>query len=246
MNGPQLNDSAISAEQTSPFYPGLLASFGFIILYFALQSLCTGLILAYAHGASGAGLSGQPLTIIWGLAASSVIQLALMWLYLRRSGRMTSVGLNDFGRMRLAHASGLAVLLVIAAMVFNFVYATYVIPGIGMQDEMAKILSAIARTPLNVALLIFAIVIMAPIVEEVLFRGFLQNALAKYVPFWAAILLSSFLFAVVHLQPYAIPGLMSLSLAFGYLYHRTGSLRTNIILHMANNAFALVVMQAMS
>jgi uncharacterized protein len=47
----------------------------------------------------------------------------------------------------------------------------------------------------------------------------------------------------VHLQPYAIPGLMSLSIAFGYLYHRTGSLRTNIILHMANNAFALILTQ---
>jgi membrane protease YdiL (CAAX protease family) len=36
---------------------------------------------------------------------------------------------------------------------------------------------------------------------------------------------------------------MSLSIAFGYLYHRTRSLRTNIILHMANNAFALVMTQ---
>jgi len=60
------------------------------------------------------------------------------------------------------------------------------------------------------------------------------------------ILLSSFLFAVVHMQLYAIPGLMSLSIAFGYLYHRTGSLRTNIILHMANNAFALVVSQILT
>jgi membrane protease YdiL (CAAX protease family) len=76
-----------------------------------------------------------------------------------------------------------------------------------------------------------------------LFRGLLQNALAKYVPVWGAILLSSFLFALVHLQPYAIPGLMSLSIAFGYLYHRTGSLRTNIILHMANNVLALVLTQ---
>jgi membrane protease YdiL (CAAX protease family) len=243
MDSAHLNDSASRAAQASRFYPGLLASFGFIILYFALQALCTGLIMAYTHGVSGAAVSGQPLTIIWGLVASSIVQLGLMWLYLRRSGRITSVGLNDFGRMRFAHATGLAVLLVIAAMVFNFVYATYLIPGIGMQDEMAKILSAIPRTPINVTLLICAIAIMAPIVEEVLFRGFLQNALAKYVPFWAAILLSSFLFAVVHLQPYAIPGLMSLSLAFGYLYHRTGSLRTNIILHMANNAFALLVMQ---
>lgn len=245
MNSTHLDDPEHPAPHITPFYPGLLASFGFIILYFLLQALCTGLIMVYTDGVSGAAASGQPITIILGLVASSLLQLVLMGLYLRKSGRMRGFGLTDFGRMPFAHATGLAILLVIAAMVFNFIYATYLIPGIGMQDEMAKILSAIPRTPFNISLLVFAIAVMAPIVEEVLFRGFLQNALTKYVPVWAAILLSSFLFAVVHLQLYAIPGLMSLSIAFGYLYHRTGSLRTNIILHMANNAFALLVMQGM-
>ena len=39
---------------------------------------------------------------------------------------------------------------------------------------------------------------------------------------------------------------MSLSIAIGYLYHRTGSLRMNIALHMANNAVALALTQGMS
>lgn len=246
MNRTHLDDPGHLTPHITPFYPGLLASFGFIILYFLLQAICTGLIMVYTDGVSGAAASGRPTTIIMGLVASSLLQLVLMGFYLRKSGRMRGLGLTDFGRMPFAHATGLAILLVIAAMVFNFIYATYLIPGIGMQDEMAKILSAIPRTPFNISLLVFAIAIMAPIVEEVLFRGFLQNALTKYVPIWAAILLSSFLFAVVHLQLYAIPGLMSLSIAFGYLYHRTGSLRTNIILHMANNAFALLVTQGIS
>ena len=159
---------------------------------------------------------------------------------------MALLGLNDFGRIPLHKATGLAILLVVAAMAFNLAYATYAIPGIGMQEEMAKILAGIARTPFNMAAMFFAIAIAAPVVEELLFRGFLQNALTKYLPIWGAILLSSFLFALVHLQPYAIPGLMSLSIAFGYLYHRTGSLRTNIILHMANNIIALLATQGLN
>jgi membrane protease YdiL (CAAX protease family) len=99
-------------------------------------------------------------------------------------------------------------------MIFNFIYATYVIPGVGMQEGIAKVLADIDRTPLNMATIFFAIAIAAPIVEELLFRGLLQNALAKYMPIWGAILLSSFLFALVHLQLYAIPALMSLSIAF--------------------------------
>ncbi len=169
-----------------------------------------------------------------------------MWLYLRRGNRSHAIGLDSFGHMQRLRAVGLAVGLVVAAMIFNFVYATYVIPGIGMQEEMAKILASIPRTPVNIAAGFFAIAVAAPLVEELLFRGLLQNALARKLPIWGAIILSSLVFAAVHLQLYAIPGLMSLSIAFGYLYYRTGSLRMNILLHMANNAAALVLTQGMN
>jgi len=185
------------------------------------------------------------MVILWGLVLSAAVQLLLMWLYLRKLGRFERLGLNSFGHMPPLRALGLAVLLVVAAMAFNFIYATYVIPGIGMQEEMAKILASIPRTPINIAAGFFAIAIAAPLVEELLFRGFLQNSLARHMPIWGAIILSSLCFAAVHLQPYAIPGLMSLSIAFGYLYHRTGSLRMNILLHMGNNAFALLITQGM-
>jgi uncharacterized protein len=241
MDNTQHTDGAYAGSLESPFYPGLWPTAGFILLYFVLQAVCTGLIMA-ATGTS----SAMPVVIIFGLVAAAIVQLFLMWLYLRKPGRMAILGLNSFGRIPLRQATALAVAVIMAAMAFNYIYATYFIPGVGMQEEMAKILAAIPRTPVNIAAIFFAIAIAAPIVEELLFRGMLQNAIAKYMPFWAAILLSSFLFAVVHLQLYAIPGLMSLSIAFGYLYHRTGSLRTNIILHMANNAFALVVSQILN
>lgn len=235
----QVGDSA-SASAVPKAFPGLLPTIGFIVLYFSLQGLCTGLIMAATQESLA---TPAPISIIFGLVVSAIIQLFLMWLYLRKQARLETLGLNDFGKMPLHRATGLSIVLVIAAMAFNMLYATYVIPGVGMQEEMAKILAGIGRTPLNMAAMFFAIAIAAPVVEELLFRGLLQNALAKYVPIWGAIIFSSFLFALVHLQPYAIPALMSLSIAFGYLYHRTGSLRTNIILHMANNTFALLITQ---
>lgn len=231
-------------------FPKIWPSIGWIVLYFALQGAFTALILAYGMGgADPAGVKSaaeSPVAILWGLVMAAAVQLLLMSLYLRKQGRTRLIGLNSFGHMHPLRALGLAVVLVVAAMIFNYVYATYVIPGIGMQEDMAKMLAAIPRTPLNIIAGFTAIAIAAPLVEELLFRGFLQNAIAKYLPIWAAILLSSLLFASVHLQPYAIPGLMSLSIAFGYLYHRTGSLRMNILLHMANNAFALLITQGIS
>jgi uncharacterized protein len=223
-------------------YPGLLPAIGFIISYFALQGLCTVLIMAATQESV---TKPEPINIIFGLILSAAVQLGLMWLYLRKNGRAGALGLHHFGRIALHKATGLAILLVIAAMAFNAAYTSYVIPGIKMQAEMGALLAGISHTPLNILAMFLAIAVAAPLVEELLFRGLLQTALAKYVPVWAAIIVSSLLFALVHGQPYAIPALMSLSIAFGYLYHRTGSLRTNIILHMANNIFALLITQFM-
>jgi uncharacterized protein len=231
-------------------FPAILPSIGWILLYFVLQGLCTGILVAVGVGganpSNAAAAVQNPIVILWGLVTAAFVQLFLMWFYLRKDGRIGKLGLDHFGTISLGRTTGLAVVLVAAAMVFNYVYATYVIPGVGMQEEMAKMLASIPRTPVNIAAGFFAIAIAAPLVEELLFRGLLQNALRKYLPVWGAIILSSFLFSLVHLQPYAIPGLMSLGIAFGYLYHRTGSLRTNIILHMANNALALILTQGMA
>lgn len=242
--------AASDNEAAAKPFPKILPSIGWIVLYFVLQGLCTAILLV--SGVGGADPSNiqsaasNPIVILWGLVLSAAVQLLLMWLYLRKPGRFERLGLNSFGHMPPVRALGLAIVLVVAAMAFNFVYATYVIPGIGMQEEMAKILASIPRTPVNIAAGFFAIAIAAPLVEELLFRGLLQNAFARHLPIWGAIILSSLCFAAVHLQPYAIPGLMSLSIAFGYLYHRTGSLRMNILLHMANNAFALLITQGMN
>jgi uncharacterized protein len=231
------------------FLRGMLPSFGWISLYFALQLVCMTIMFAAGVGggdlASAAKSEGRGVAVLWGLVLSAVIQIGLLGLYLRRNDRFRTIGLDSFGRLSFAKTAGLAVVLIIAAMIANFLYATYVIPGIRMQEDMAKMLASIPRTPENIAAGFFAIAIAAPLVEELLFRGLLQNAFARFIPIWAAILLSSLAFAAVHGQPYAIPGLMTLSIAFGYIYHRTGSLRTNILLHMLNNIAVLLLTQSM-
>ena len=245
----QLQDSsAPSFVEKLNLFPGILPTLGWIFLYFVLQLICTAVFIAAfaVNGGTAVTDAGthRGVAVLWGIVSSAIIQLSLMFLYLRKDNRFAQIGLDNFGHMPLLNTCGLAFILVVGAMLFNFLYAHYVIPGIGMQKEMAEMLASIPRTPVNIIAGFFAFAIAAPLVEELLFRGFLQNALTRFVPIWAAILLSSFAFALVHLQPYAIPGLMSLSIAFGYLYHRTGSLRTNILLHILNNAAALLLTQA--
>jgi uncharacterized protein len=231
----------------SPAFPRLLPSIGWILLYFALQGICINIAASIMPGAAKlddvSALRDNPEIVVWGTIASALVQLVLMAIYLRKDDRMKQIGLTNFGHMNFVRVIGLAFIVVLSAMLFNALYANFVIPGVKMQGEYAEMRANLPMTPANIAAGILVVVVAAPLVEELLFRGFLQSALTRYLPVWAAILISSLPFALVHGQPYAIPGLMSLSIAFGYMYYRTGSLRTNIMLHMANNAFSLIIME---
>ena len=87
-------------------------------------------------------------------------------------------------------------------------------------------------------LIILSVVILAPVAEELFFRGLLQSMLRKYLnrP-WLSILLTSIAFALIH-QPlwHTMPALFVLSLAIGYNYERCGRLLPAILIHSFFNA----------
>lgn len=98
-------------------------------------------------------------------------------------------------------------------------------------------------------LLVISAVCIAPIVEEIIFRGMLQTALlgqrrATATWRWATIFVASVVFTSIHIQtgPGGInwehlPPLILLSCTLGYLYERTGSLWPSIALHALFNGF---------
>lgn len=88
---------------------------------------------------------------------------------------------------------------------------------------------------------IVAIVIMAPIVEELLFRGAIQGHLLRQWkhPAWA-IVLSSLIFGLVHGNWVQAPFAFVTGLALGWMYYRTGSLLPGMLMHFVNNGTAVL------
>ena len=82
------------------------------------------------------------------------------------------------------------------------------------------------------------LVIIAPISEEILFRGYLLGRLRKYVPVWAAVLVTSLLFAIVHFQFNVGVDVFALSILLCVLRITTGRLWPSILLHMIKNGIA--------
>lgn len=84
--------------------------------------------------------------------------------------------------------------------------------------------------------------ILAPILEELIFRGLiLKGMLNTKVNPWIAILLTSFLFGLAHLNPWQFMGAGFIGLILGFVYWRTKSLWLCIFLHFANNFIAFMI-----
>ena len=81
--------------------------------------------------------------------------------------------------------------------------------------------------------------IAIPFYEEVFFRGFLYDSLDRKWGAKAALIISSFLFAIVHGIIFFVP-LLFISFALGWLRQRTGNLRMSFILHAANNSTSVI------
>ena len=93
-----------------------------------------------------------------------------------------------------------------------------------------------------VALTLFFVTasIAAPIFEEIMFRGFLLPSLTKYLPMWGAILASSLLFAVAHLNISEVLPLAILGTVLGVVYTRSRNLLSSILLHSLWNGGTLL------
>ncbi len=113
---------------------------------------------------------------------------------------------------------------------------TYQIP----QHEKLRELSQMPG-PTAKALLIFTAVVVAPVQEEMLFRGIFQTLLRSYLgrP-WVAIAISSALFASVHLDQSHWPALFVLAMGMGYSYEKSGSLWQPIFVHALFNGTTIL------
>lgn len=88
---------------------------------------------------------------------------------------------------------------------------------------------------------VFTIALIAPIFEEIIFRGiFLKQLLKRYSPF-IAITFSALLFGIMHLNLHQAVNGFVLGIVLGIIFHKTGSVLLCMAAHMANNLFAFFV-----
>ncbi|MGC9004551.1 MAG: CPBP family glutamic-type intramembrane protease [bacterium] len=121
--------------------------------------------------------------------------------------------------------------LVVLAFVFSYLFRFTSIKG--KEDIPYFFLTSPAG---GKAALLFLIVFLAPLFEELLFRGLLYPSLREELGVVPAIILSSFFFASVHADVSRLLPLMTLGMVFTYLYEKRHSLLPSILAHALWNA----------
>ena len=131
--------------------------------------------------------------------------------------------------------------ILIASAVFIVVmglWTNYFSELAGLPDNMKDVFEQMMNNPLG----IISIVVMAPLVEELLFRGAIQGHLMrKWKMPYLGIVVSSLIFGVVHGNPAQIPFAFVVGMSLGWMYYLTGSLIPGILMHFINNGSSVLL-----
>lgn len=205
----------------------LLATIVKLILYYFMYQL----------GLSAAAMAISYLLIPMDMA--TMTSLAMVASTIVMTWHLTHFGYVRITRHMYKEVS-LPILGVSALFIFAAMYVlNLLIEQAGIPNTMEETFLAMSRNSLG----LLSIALLAPILEELLFRGAIQGSLqAAGTNPWSAIIISATIFGVVHMNPAQIPFAFLLGLMFGWLYYRTGSLFPGIVGHVLNNSVAAVNM----
>ncbi len=199
---------------------------------------CVALVAADLIVKAGGSPGGPSQAVEISLAAMGVSALAIYaFAFIARSG----FGWRGAGAPWLV-LKAYPAFLIIWFLISFFAYSRC-LDAMGQTLPPQTVLDYFAGEPGNSSgrfVAILVVCIMGPLSEEIVFRGFVQGALANFMNRWVAVLTASAIFGAYHGLLYAFPvGL--LGLFFGWLRERTGGLAAPALAHMIHNSITVAL-----
>ncbi len=194
-----------------------------LLLWIAL-SLGLGLLMRYVVPELDMGLV---LTLL------EVVLLLPAWWFTVRKYRLDwgALGLRRFRPGML----GLGLALMLLAYAFNMFHnLVLLLLGLDILPDYAGLFERMSPW-----LVVLATVVVAPLAEEVFFRGFVFAGLRERLGWWRAALISAAIFSLVHLSPATILPIFVLGCFLAFLYDYSKSLWPAILVHATVNGLSL-------
>ena len=217
-------------EKKKMFYPSIGESWGILGITILSMLLFSPVNLVLDH------LIGKEISFL----VYYVIAIGVPFLIAHRI-RHKKTGVNTYP-LRFSSIK-IMVLIAISTIAIQFGITSPIVNSLPMPEFMKQLFLEFANQ--NGLFSFIAIVIAAPILEELIFRGIILNGLLqKYSPV-KSIMISSVLFGLVHLNPWQFVSALIIGLFSGWVYYKTRKLTLPILIHLMNNLFAFVGMYFM-
>lgn len=226
----------------------IMVHFGAQILVAILVAFYLAMMARLAGVEQASADANLPLLTVWSLWFGGALTLWWIWSNIRKFGPGFKAQLGwRPSRLPLGETIGLMVVVFLGTRVLAGVYASLVLAGggdpVSGQAEQLIAQAGDGGSPLLVVGMMGATMFVAPVLEELVFRGYLQSALARRLPAWGAIAITAAAFASVHGSLMLWPIYFMIGAGLGWVFDRTGSLGAAIGLHMGNNIiFSLVAL----
>ena len=230
-----------------PLWRGILYALGSIAIGFAatfVTMIVLVIAVVLATGEMPSKTPGHPLMAI----SEMLFYIAGGWFAWRG---LRALGVRPFraltrrdARTILIGVAGLLALRIGTALLLVLTDQTkHVQAGFEHFDVTSKLPGI---TTFSTVLAVVSLVVIAPVVEEIVFRGLLFGALASRLGILASTVITALLFGAIHADPVLFPSLAALGIITALAYTTTGNLWVAIILHALNNSLGAVVLIATS
>jgi membrane protease YdiL (CAAX protease family) len=229
--GPQLSDDDRPQADQSPASSSV--PWNSHDVWLGLAILVMLLLLALLLAALAQRLASKPNLGLIVTLVELLLLAPVWWLTIRKyKVGWKALGLKGFDVSVLGIGCGLLLL----SYAFNLVYGLFLgLFGLSIQPDVVPLFTGLSSP----WLLFIGGIVVAPLVEEIFFRGFVFAGLRNRYGWQKAALLSAALFGLIHFTPTAIIPIFLLGYIFAYLYQRSGSLWPSILMHASSNAVAL-------
>lgn len=249
---------AAAPGASAPWGPGR-AILGVVASFFAVQILVSIVVAIYVslrgwdETLSNLWLSEVP--VQFGIVLiSEVVTLLIIWLFVRKyswSKVKVALGLHQIAWRDIGYVILGVVLYFIAYVVFLAIAQAFLPIDVEQEQEVGF---DAAQGFSGLALTFISLVILAPITEEIVFRGYLYAGLRRWLGIFGGAILTSLIFASPHLMQSTdsrllwIAGIDTfvLSLVLCYLREKTGSIYAGIGVHAIKNGIAFLALFILS
>lgn len=210
-----------------------------------LTSSAIIVIIAETPQVKSLGPSAAALLVGGALSFSYLVIILVAWAGSSASGCTLAEGVGLRGvSIRVALGIGIAVAL--AARIFAGIYGILAQQaGFEVDTRSIDPTQLLPDTPTGIALTVLLVVVLAPLAEEIVFRGVLMTAISdRWGLFWG-ITTSSAVFASMHVLVVTMLPIFVLAVALSLLFVRTRSLWPPVIAHSVFNAVGLAAAYAL-